>query len=421
MSSTLHRLSGRDGISVAFPASLRDAPELAVDDVCLAALAEPWPWPEWFRPRFLVEVSPLAPDRATVPQLGTHLIAEQIARGAHVAASDLWPVSSGEDGRRIISLVPVMDDTIVRLQYVSIRGGREVLITAEHSAANQKLSEAIFRDAVGSIHVTFDDAPPEPDASAMPALDPFASEGGSDFEDLSGVRGAQPYRSSGPPLSEEQIDAVRRGKLRRVERDALEAARLVDPRGRLTETGAAARRALDSPARTVTAEVVGDESAHVSRLEVLQGAKATAVLAGPPPGSRAGERTLDVIASRTSPIALARWLGLAPAWTVALRDDGEWTLPLDPAVLDARLTQAVAPPPPDASRGLRWMWEQPWQIATISGGTPARRLRVITTPRAGYFRLERDHASGRAALSPLPPEYYLRELLWFGGFDLSRS
>lgn len=421
MSPGMTRISGRDGTSVELPSSMRDAPELAVGDVHLAALADPWPWPEWFRPRFLVQVSALAPDRATVPQLAAHLIAEQIARGAHVATSDLWPVPTGEDGRRVISLVPLANDTLVRLQYVSTRGGRAVLVTAEHSAANYTLGATIFRAAVGSIEVAFDDALPEPDPSTLPPLDPFASAEGEAFEDLSGVRAAQPYRSRGPGLSEEQIDAVRRGKLRRVERAALEAGALVDGRGRLTEGGERARRALDAPSRRVTAEVVDDADGAVARMELLQRAKGTAVLAGPPPGSPAGARTLDAIASRTSPIFLARWLGLAPAWTIALAAEGQWTLPLDPAVLDARARSADVPPPPDAARGLRWMWEQPWQLATLASDTPARRLRVIATPRAGYFRLERDAAGGEASLSPLPAEYYLRELLWFGGFDLSQT
>ncbi|MCL2418445.1 MAG: hypothetical protein FWD04_04075 [Conexibacteraceae bacterium] len=408
--------SGGGTISLELPASLREAPEMATGNVRLVAVAEPWRWPDAFRPRLLVETFPLTPDRARVQQLATRVIAEQIATGAHVATADIWAAPGDPGGRRIISLLALTDTTVVRLQYVTVRGDSAIVLTAEHDAGNHPAGEVVFRDAVASLRSDSEAGPPEPDLATMPRLDPFLEEGGLLAEDLSGVRTAQPYRSSGPGLKEQEIDAVRSGKLRKLDRARLVAAHQSDEDGNLTATGEAARRCLSEPQRTVSVEVVGDQDSRVARLELLQQGRATAVLAAPAPGAPEGDRTLDVIPALTSPIALARWIGLAPAWTIAIAER-EMQLPLAPELLDQRLSSADAPPPPDASRGLRWMWQQPWQVATITTFTPAhRRLRVISTPRAGYFRLIRDRVRGEAALASLPGEHYLRELLWFGGF-----
>ena len=65
MPPATRRLSGVDGFSLEVPDKLREAPELESGSVCLVAQAEPWSWPEAFRPNLTAEVVPLAPDRAT--------------------------------------------------------------------------------------------------------------------------------------------------------------------------------------------------------------------------------------------------------------------------------------------------------------------------------------------------------------------
>lgn len=422
MPSTIHRLSSAAGLSLEVPDSLREAPELATGSVCLVARAEPWPWPEAFRPNLTAEVVPLAPDRATVPQLSALTIAAQVALGAHVAACDVWPGPGGEDGRRIISIYPALDTTVVQLQYVTIRGDRAVTVSVQHGADNHEHGTAVFMHAVGSLSCDFTGRPPDPDPATMPSLDPFAAERGSELEYLGGVRAAQPYRSAGPPLDDTQLDALRRGRLRRgIDSSALQAAGLVTDQGRLSEVGEAAHRALTAPGREVSAQVATDDDSRGATLHVYQRRDTAAVVASAPPGDPGAGTTVDVIASQTTPIAIARWLGLAPAWTFGLDDGTSGTaVRLDAGVIDARLADPGAAPPPSASPALTRMWAQPWQVATLRSGPPgAHAATVVATPLAGTFRLERGPATGEARLTPLPSAQYLLDVLRLGGFDVA--
>jgi hypothetical protein len=410
-----------DGFSLDIPDQMREAPELATGSVCLVARAEPWPWPQEFRPSLTAEVTPLAPDRATVVQLSALTIAGQIALGAHVAACDVWPVPGGEDGRRIMSLYPAMDTTVVTLQYVSIRGGRAVTVSMRHAADNHSYGSAVFRQAVGSIRCEFDDPLPEPDPATMPALDPFARERGESFEYLGGIRAAQPFTSTGPSLDDAQLEALRRGRLRRgVESTALQAGGLVDDRGRFTEMGQAAHRVLEAPTREVSIEVVSDDEPSASRLHAYQRRETSVIVASSPPGDSGAGTTLDVVASQTTPIVLARWVGLAPAWTFNLIDGEETTLRLAADVLNARVSASDAPAPAGANMALARLWAQPWQIVRLhTDAAPATAMEVISTPEAGSFSLHRDPAAGEVSLTPLPSAWYLIALLRLGGFDVT--
>lgn len=424
MASTTHRLSAVDGFSLEVPEALREAGELETRSVCLAAQVEPWSWPEEFRPNLTAEVTALTPDRATVPQLSALTIAAQIARGAHVAACDVWLESDGDvDGRRITSLYAAMDTTVLQRQYVSIRGGRAITVSVHHGAGYERGMD-LFRLAVMSIRCEFEDSPPHPDPATMPRLDPFARERGVDVEYLGGVRAAQPFVRAGPPLSEDQLDAVRRGKLRRgTDRAALQEAGLVTDRGKLTQLGESAHRALSAtPRREVTIKVRTDGDPRVAALYAYQRADGTALVADAPPGEPGGGTTLEVIASQTIPIALARWLGLAPAWTFQIAEGDARAVRLDTAVLDARLASPDAPPPAHATEGLARMWAQPWQVATLRAGPPGGLAgTMITTTEAGSFAVERDSSSDEAALTPVPSAQYLLQLLRFGGFAKGAS
>jgi hypothetical protein len=425
MSVTTQRLSGVEGFSIEVAGPFREVPELEVGPVCVVAQAEPWRWPEEFRPTLTAEVTPLTPDRATLPQLSALAIAEQIALGAHVAACDIWLGPGDEpDGRRITSVYPAMCTTVVGLHYLTIRGDRAITVSVQHAAGNHKTNAAVWEYAVKSIRCDFADSPPQPDPATMPRLDPFARTRGMEVEYLGGIRAAQPFRSAGPPLDHAQLDVVRRGKVRRgVDPAPLQAGGLVNDRGRLTEMGEAAHEALTARTRReVTIEVVTDDDPRVATLHAYQLRESATVVASAPPGEPDAGATVDVIAPQTTPIALARWLGLAPAWTFGIAEGDAPTLHLDPAVLDARLTSSDAPPPADANENLVRMWAQQWQVASLRAGQPGpREATVITTPEAGSFRLERDRAAGEASLTPLPSAQYLLELLSFGGFNLSAS
>jgi hypothetical protein len=421
MSSTVHRLSSRDGFSLEVPDGLSEAPELETDSVCLVAHADPWPWTEAFRPNLTAEVTPLSVDRSTIVQLSALTIAAQVALGAHVAACDRWPGPSGEDARRIISIYPAMDTTVVQLQYVTILGDRAVTVSVQHSADNHPYGDSVFRHAVASIRSEFSGEPPDPDPDTMPRLDPFAAQRGLELEYLGGVRASQPFRSAGPPLGEDQLEALRRGKLRRRTDPAALAARgLVSADGRLTEVGEDAHRALGSPAHTASIEVDLDDGRPGAVLHAYQRRDTAAVVASAPPGESGDGSTIDVIASQTTAIALARWLGLSPAWTFAIGDGDSPSLELDAALLDARMTAQDAPMPADANAALARMWSQPWQVARLRSSAPhLGGVTVVTTAEAGSFRLDRDSSSGSVALTPLPSAHYLLEVLRLGGFDVT--
>ena len=419
MPSTMRRLSGVDGFSLEVSDKLHEAPELAFGSVCLVAHADPWPWPEAFRPNLTAEVTPVAPDRATVPQLSALTIAAQVALGAHVAACDAWAGPNGEDGRCITSLYPALDTTVVQLQFVSILGGRAVTISEQHGADNHSYGSAVFRHAVSSLQYEFDDPLPERDPATMPALDPFARQRGHELEYLGGIRAAQHFTSAGPPLDDLQLEALRRGKLRRgAEPGPLQAGGLVDERGRFTEMGKAAHQVLSSPAREVSIEVAGDDDPEVARLHAYQRRDTAVVVATAPPGARDAGTTVDAIPSQTTPIALVRWVGLAPAWTFNLIEGDARTLDLDASLLNARLSSSAAPAPPDANAALVRLWAQPWRLARL-GAEEVGALEVITTPEAGSFRLDRDPASSQASVTPLPSSAYLIALLRLGGFDVT--
>jgi hypothetical protein len=424
MSSTIHRLSGADGFSLEVPGAMREAPDLERGSLCLVAQVDPWQWPQEFRPTLTAEVTPLTPDRATLPQLSAAAIAEQVALGAHVAACDIWMGPGGElDGRRLISIYPAMDTTVIRLQYLTIRGDRAINVSVQHGAGNHKTNTAIWEYAVKSIRSEFTGEPPDPDPDTMPRLDSYAQEPGIEVEYLGGVRAVQPFKSAGPALDDAQLDALRRGKVRRgTDSAALQAGGFVTDRGKLTDVGDAAHRALTSATREVTIEVVSDDDPRVATLHAHQRRDSTAIVASAPPGESAAGTTLDVIASQTTPIALARWLGLAPAWTFGIAEGEARTLRLDAAVVDARTTASDAPPPPHANEALARMWAQPWQVASLHAGQPRpRELTMITTTECGSFRLDRDRASGEASLTPVPSAHYLLALLWFGGFDIATT
>src|ERR1700749_2537391 len=103
MSVTIQTLTGVDGFTLDVAGPFSEVPELERGSVCVVAQADPWPSPDEFRPNLTAEVTPLTSDRATLPQLSSRAIAEQMALGMHVAACDVWLGPDEEpDGRRII-------------------------------------------------------------------------------------------------------------------------------------------------------------------------------------------------------------------------------------------------------------------------------------------------------------------------------
>lgn len=149
---------------------------------------------------------------------------------------------------------------------------------------------------------------------------------------------------------------------------------MITDRRRLTELGEAARQALSSPQPRVTLTVVSDGDSVPATFDAYQRTEMTAIVASPRPGgSVAGEsgstRTLDLIATQTTAIAMVRWLGLAPAWPFAIDDDAFAARP-DPSTVDARLRDPSTPPPAEANAALTRVWGRPSQVVTLSATYP---------------------------------------------------
>jgi hypothetical protein len=420
-------LSSDIGLSFEVSERFREVPELAVGPVCLVASVDPWDFPDAFRPNITVEVDGLAPDRATVVQLSALTIAAQMALGRHVIACELW-MRPGEQepgegtGRRIISVYPAMGTTVVQLQYVWICGNRSVTISAQCGAGNYPGTSRAFDLAVRSLRCDFEDPHVVADPSTMPRLDPWMLERGDGraaWEYLGGVRAAQPFRSPGPMLAEDQITALRKGKLRRgTDARALQAGGFVDEDRQLSELGAVAHAVLESPMRRLGVGVRCDGVPDVSAVSAFLQPDSAVVVADVPPGGAGRGQTVEVIATGTLVDVLVRWLGLAPAWSFSVSEDGQ-SRELDGRVLDARLADPAAPPPADANPGLARMWGLPWQ--EVSLGSTRRDTgvqRVITTTESGSYLLTRDGSSSGGSLTPLPASQYLVMLMRFAGFEI---
>ena len=377
MSSTIHRLAGADGLSLEVPGAFREAPELERGPVRLAAHADPWPWPHAFRPNLTAEVTELAPDRATVPQLSALTIAAQIALGAHVAACDIWPGSgaAGWPPDHLAVSGAGHDRRPAAIRHDPRRPRDHRVGSARRRASRPGRGHLHARGQHDQLRLR---AIPAPGRIRRRCPGWTRSPGSAGWRSSRSAACGRRSRSPAPgrALDDAQLEAIRGGKPKRASADlaALQAAGLVTERGRLTDLGEAAHRALSSPARQVTIEVVADDDPRVAVLRAYQTRAVTAVVASPPAGVPGSGSTLDVIPSQTTPIALARWIGLAPAWTFGIAADGESTLPLDAELLGrppGHVRRPGTPPVPPPASALARMWAQPWQVAK----PPRRRVR----------------------------------------------
>jgi hypothetical protein len=416
----VHTLTSENGVSLELSDRFSEYAAAEGGPVCLVAWVDPWPWEDAFRPNLTVEVESLVPETATIQQLSSRTIATQLALGRHVVACDVTSGASDGGARRIAALYPALETTVVQLQHVAIIGGKAVIVSMQHGVGHHREAQRAFDHAVETLACTFDDPPVAPDPGAVPRMDDFAQQRGLDLEDLSKVGSAQRFSSAGPTLDGDQLESLKRGKLgRRVDPGALESGGLVTDERQLTEVGEAAHRALGSPQRRVTVTVRSDDDPDPAMFEAYQRGRSTAVLATPPPGVTGSSRTLEVIASQTTAITLARWLGLGPAWSFAISDDG-LTRRIDGGTFDARLRDRAAPPPPDANAALARMWGEPWQVATLSATIPRLApASVVTAAGAGSYLLQRDPGTGEVQLTSMPGLRYLLLVLAISGFDLS--
>ena len=421
--SPVQTITGEAGVSLELIGPFRAAPELARGAVRLAALSDPWDQPDEFRPRMTVAVQAAQPQSATVVQLAALVIADELALGHHVAACDMWlgiDANEPEDraAQQIIALYPAMDTTVIRLTYVTMRDDRAVTLVSEHGAEHHRVCLRVAQRALATLRCDTAGPPPAPDPATIPQLDRFAAERGSELEYLGAIRARQPFTSSGTTLGDGDLELLRRGKLgRRSDPGALRAGGFADDRGRLTDLGGAAHRALDAPFAQLSACRRNDGVAERAELRAYLRRDAAAVVTSGPSGSGAGW-TLDVLPPRTVAVLVVRWLGLAPAWTHGIGEDSRSCL-ISTGLLDARLADAATPPPPDAVPALARVWSEPWEHVEIdtSGATGPGREIVMTT-EAGPLLVEREPGSETASLAALPCFVLLDVVLGLCGFEV---
>ena len=253
-----------------------------------------------------------------------------------------------------------------------------------------------------------------------PRQDAFLAGLGERLEDLSGVSGAQPWNPSGPRLTRRALalwqgagrTRVRTESLAHGDRtrwDALCEAGLAAPDGSVTRFGAELGDLLSSHDLQVRVEATDGHLAH-SFVAYCRGDRAV-VLATEAPGGRdrdavpsvrevadvASALTLDVVHRSWLPVALASWIGLAPAWSLA-------TLPAEvpQELLQRRMDDPTVPPPADANAHLREVWSQPWVIWTMTTNPAQGGAAMIRAGARGMFGLERDPQGGPTRLYAVP-------------------
>lgn len=116
-----------------------------------------------------------------------------------------------------------------------------------------------------------------------------------------------------------------------------------------------------------------------------------------------------------APVALARRLGVAPAWLLTMSADG-MVVRLPRETFEARLRDPSAPEPEGAYIGLARMWGSHWRLLSepdaplVSG--------ILFTETAGAYSVTRE--GEEVELGRMAGYGVVRFLLFLGGFQVGR-
>ncbi|WP_456787808.1 hypothetical protein [Cellulomonas sp. P5_C5] len=230
-------------------------------------------------------------------------------------------------------------------------------------------------------------------SAPLPRFDPYLASVGEQVEDISRIAAAQPFRSRGPSLPRDDLDLLvraTRAKLRKFRATpALLDAGLMDDQGP-TSDGRTVARLLQVPAGRLHLEsgrgrapLTLDVYVHGTRaiaLSTVSPAALVDVLHGDDLLAAATTVGVDIVASSAVPAHIAAWVGLAPAWSL-----GTSPVEIAEATVMARVDDPSTPPPPDADAALRYVWEQPWFLLTMTTAPFQRGLFVVNAGPAGQF------------------------------------
>jgi hypothetical protein len=241
-----------------------------------------------------------------------------------------------------------------------------------------------------------------------PKLDEYLLASGERVEDLSRIAAAQLYRPSGAEITRDSlgmlVDAVRKpvrprrvlpeGVARRVQREQLQRAELLDADGALTEYGRDLGGLLARHAHQVRVEATDGRAAFsfsafgsLGRYLTVATAPPTTFRGRSPASGRevvdtARNLRLDVVHHSRLPAEIVSWLGIGPGWSMA-------TNPLDlpESLVTARLDDPLTAPPEDADEHLREVWRQPWFSWTLNTSSGRPGLAMIDAGPRGQFTL----------------------------------
>ncbi|GLB67096.1 hypothetical protein [Arthrobacter mangrovi] len=252
-----------------------------------------------------------------------------------------------------------------------------------------------------------------------PRTEAFASvHTGEQLEQLSGIAARQPYVSQGPWLTAGSLQllqtAAESGRLGRfgiagkaAELDQLVSAGLLTDKGKLTGQG----RLVTSPWRDSVASlrIAAQFGGRASVFQAWLGPEGCLVLAGPSydrflaGNSQAGHQ-LDFLALGHLYPAIAAWVGIAPAWSLASEP-----LSIDLQTVNRRFGGETVPVPEGADPVLVNMWRQPWFIWQLlvepESGHPET---FINAGESGHYHLA--VAEDRAQLNARPSGALYRDL-----------
>lgn len=236
-----------------------------------------------------------------------------------------------------------------------------------------------------------------------PRTDAYLQSIGEHVEDVSRIAATQPFRTHGPAVTRDALAFLAAGsrrdrrKLRAREPDLVEtltAAEMTTADGQLTEAGRTVAGLLTHRHPRARLRMESGRGSTPLTFDAYIDAGRALIVANPSPaGFEEAPHGDDILTAATTvhldlcdvthvPLAMAGWVGLAPAWSLATTPE----LLAEELILRRADDPAVAPPE-DADNNLRYMWSQPWFLWTLqASGVDYGRV-MVNAGRAGHFAL----------------------------------
>lgn len=235
----------------------------------------------------------------------------------------------------------------------------------------------------------------------LPRTDAYLESIGEHVEDVSRIAATQPFRTHGPALTRDALAFLatesaraRRGATARDPSlvESLTAAEMTTDEGQLTEAGMTVAGLLTEPRARLRMES-GRGSTPLTFDAYIDSGRALVVANPSPAGFEEAPHGDAILTAATTvhldlcdvthvPLAMAGWVGLAPAWSLATTPEL-----LGEELILRRADDPAVPPPDDADANLRYMWSQPWFLWTLQASGVDHGRVMVNAGRAGHFAL----------------------------------